>query len=167
MPRVWVSLGSNIHRERCIRGAVAALRTHYGELTLSRVFESAAEDFDGPPFYNLVAGFHTDEHPGELKVRFRTIEDTFGRVRGPERFSSRTLDIDLLTYGDQVLDVDGMELPRDEIDRYAFVLRPLAEVAGDERHPRTGISYRAMWEVFDQAAQPLEPVELDLDSPGE
>ena len=162
MPRVWASLGSNIDRERCIRGAVAALRERYGELIVSRVFESEAVDFEGQPFYNLVLGFHTHESPAALRERFRAIEDAFGRVRGSDRFTSRTLDIDLLTYGDLVLDDDGLELPRDEIDRYAFVLRPLAEVAGDERHPRTGLSYRAMWAAFDQASQPLQPLELDL-----
>jgi 2-amino-4-hydroxy-6-hydroxymethyldihydropteridine diphosphokinase len=162
MPRVWVSLGSNIDRERCIRGAVAALRGRFGELTVSRVFESEAVDFQGQPFYNLVVGFHTQESPAALRVLFRGIEETFGRERGPNRFAPRTLDIDLLTYGDRVMREDGIELPRGEIARYAFVLRPLAEVAGDEIHPQAGRSYRAMWEGFDRSSQPLRPLELDL-----
>ena len=163
MPRVWVSLGSNIDRERCIRGALAALRERYGELTVSRVFESEAVDFEGQPFYNLVVGFHTGESPAALRAQFRSIEDAFGRVRGQERFAPRTLDIDLLTYGDRVMRDDGIELPRDEIARYAFVLRPLAEVAGDEVHPRTGHSSRSLWESFDRDSQPLRPLDLDLD----
>jgi 2-amino-4-hydroxy-6-hydroxymethyldihydropteridine diphosphokinase len=163
MPRVWVSLGSNIDRERCIRGALAALRERYGELTVSRVFESEAVDFEGQPFYNLVVGFHTGERPAALRAQFRSIEAAFGRVRGQERFAPRTLDIDLLTYGDRVMREDGIELPRDEIGRYAFVLRPLAEVAGDEVHPQTGRSYRSLWESFDRDSQPLRPLDLDLD----
>jgi 2-amino-4-hydroxy-6-hydroxymethyldihydropteridine diphosphokinase len=163
MPRVWVSLGSNIDRERCIRGAVAALRERYGELVVSRVFESEAVDFEGQPFYNLVVGFHTGESPAILRAQFRGIEDAFGRVRGRERFAPRTLDIDLLTYGDRAMRDDGIELPREEIARYAFVLRPLAEVAGDEVHPQTGRSYCSMWESFDHGSQPLRPLELDLD----
>jgi 2-amino-4-hydroxy-6-hydroxymethyldihydropteridine diphosphokinase len=163
MPRVWVSLGSNIDRERCIRGAVAALRERYGELVVSRVFESEAVDFEGQPFYNLVVGFHTGESPAILRAQFRDIEDAFGRVRGRERFAPRTLDIDLLTYGDRVIRDDGIELPREEIARYAFVLRPLAEVAGDEVHPQTGRSYRSLWESFDRDSQPLRPLDLDLD----
>ncbi len=162
MLRVWVSLGSNIDRERCIRGAVAALRERHGELTVSRVFESEAVGFEGRPFYNLVVGFHTGESPAALQAQFRGIEDLFGRERGRERFASRTLDIDLLTYGDRVMRDEGIELPRDEIVRYAFVLRPLAEVAGDEVHPQTGRTYRAMWEGFDRSSQSLRPVDLDL-----
>jgi len=107
MPRVWVSIGSNQARERSIRGAVQALRERFGELTLSQVYESEAVGFEGHPFYNLVAGFDTGETVGELNAAFRQIEDAFGRVRGPDKFSPRTLDIDLLTYGDLVGTVDG------------------------------------------------------------
>lgn len=163
MPRVWVSLGSNINRERCIRGAVAALRKRYGALVLSRVFESEAVGFEGQPFYNLVAGFDTEQPPVVLCTHFRAIEDAFGRERGPDKFSPRTLDIDLLTYGDQVRNQDGIALPRDEITRYSFVLGPLAEVAGDEVHPGTGYTYGALWDAFDRYRQPLRPVMLALD----
>ena len=162
MPRCWVSIGSNQERELSIRGAVRALFEHFGELTLSSVYESEAVGFEGRPVYNLVVGLDADETVAALKDVFREIENAFGRVRGPEKFSPRTLDIDLLTYGDFAGTVDGCELPRDEILHYAFVLRPLAEVAGDEIHPVVGRSYRGLWENFDRAAQPLVPVDIDL-----
>ena len=92
----------------------------------------------------------------------REPKEWFGRVRGANRFAPRTLDIDLLTYGDQVIQDDDIEVPRDEITRYAFVLRPLAEVAGEEIHPQTGLSYRAMWEAFDCSGQSLRPLEFEL-----
>jgi 2-amino-4-hydroxy-6-hydroxymethyldihydropteridine diphosphokinase len=163
VPRVWVSLGSNIDRERCIRGAVAALRERYGALILSRVFESDAVGFEGQPFYNLVVGFDTEQPPVALCTHFRAIEDAFDRERGPDKFSPRTLDIDLLTYGDQATNDGGVALPRDEITRYAFVLGPLAEVAGDEVHAGSGRTYRALWEAFDRDRQPLRPVRLELE----
>lgn len=163
MPRVWVSIGSNQERERSIRGAVQALRERFGELTQSSVYESDAVGFEGQPFYNLVAGFDAGGTAAALKDVFREIENAFGRVRGPEKFSPRTLDIDLLTYADFVGMVDGCELPRDEIFSYAFVLRPLAEVAGDEVHPVVRRTYRELWEDFDQAAQPLATVAFDFD----
>ena len=161
--RVWLSLGSNIERERNLSTAIAALRERFGELTLSRVYESAAVGFDGENFFNLVAGFWSSEPVSDLQAALRAIEHACGRRRDGGRFAPRTLDIDLLTYGERVLESDGVRLPRDEIIRYAFVLCPLAEVAGDERHPVSGDRYRELWERFDSASQPLWPVELTLD----
>jgi 2-amino-4-hydroxy-6-hydroxymethyldihydropteridine diphosphokinase len=158
MLRVWVGIGSNIDRERHIRGALEDLRRAFGELVVSPVYESPAMGFEGEPFYNLVAGFLSDRPPLELTARLRAIEEAHGRRRDGPKFSSRTLDIDLLTLGDQVLRLGRLELPRDEILKYAFVLRPLADVAPDERHPQLGRSYRELWQGFDQAAQPLWPV---------
>ena len=163
MARVWVSIGSNQDRERCIRGAVDSLRERFGALTVSPVYESEAVGFEGAAFLNLVVGFDTGEAVATLNRVLREIEDAFGRVRGPEKFSPRTLDLDLLTYGEAVGTLDGCELPRDEILRYAFVLRPLADVAGDERHPVEGRSYRALWGDFDDASPPMRRVEMDLE----
>jgi 2-amino-4-hydroxy-6-hydroxymethyldihydropteridine diphosphokinase len=163
MERVWVSIGSNQDRERCVRGAVTALRERFGDLILSPVYESDALGFEGEPFLNLVAGFETDEPVAAISRFLRATEDAFGRVRGPDRFSPRTLDLDLLTYGDRVGRVDSCELPRDEILQYAFVLLPLADAAGEEIHPVLGRSYRALWGDFDAGAQPMSPVDMDLE----
>jgi 2-amino-4-hydroxy-6-hydroxymethyldihydropteridine diphosphokinase len=162
MSRVWLSLGSNIDRERHIRGAVQALRETFGELIVSRVYESESVGFKGGAFFNLVVGFDTERPPQELCRFFRTIEAAHGRERCGEKFASRTLDIDLLIYGDQTIKQGKVEIPREEITQYAFVLLPLAEVAGDERHPVLGMSYRELWQGFDGAGQVLEPVEFDL-----
>jgi 2-amino-4-hydroxy-6-hydroxymethyldihydropteridine diphosphokinase len=158
--RVFLSIGSNIDRETNIRAGVAALRECFGELRLSTVYESEAVGFEGDPFYNLVAGFETDITPEELVAALRAIEDRHGRVRTGPRFSSRTLDIDLLLYGDAVFDAPVV-IPRKEITRNAFVLLPLAELAPDAVHPLTGKTYAAMWEAFDKASQPLWPVAFD------
>lgn len=148
MPWVWLSLGSNIDREANLRGAVAALREAFGPLRLSSVYETPAEGFVGEPFYNLVAGVVVDIDPAALRQRLRRIEDAHGRVRGGEKFAPRTLDIDILTYGDLV--DETQDIPRDEILRYAFVLGPLAEVAADERHPGLQRSYGDLWAAFDE-----------------
>ena len=153
MSWVWVSVGSNIDRERHIRGAIQALRDRFGELRLSSVYETPAEGFDGDPFYNLVAGFHPDRSPAELHELLRDIEAAHGRDRVGPKFSARTLDIDLLTYDDRVTEEGGKALPRDEIVKYAFVLGPLAEVAAGERHPQLGISYGELWADFDARAR--------------
>jgi 2-amino-4-hydroxy-6-hydroxymethyldihydropteridine diphosphokinase len=164
MPRVWVSIGSNVDRDRNIGGALVDLRRAFGSLVVSQVYESDAVGFAGDAFYNLVAGFDTDKDIAKLVACFRAIEVAHGRKRGGNKFAPRTLDLDLLTYGAQVVERDGLKLPRAEILDYSFVLGPLAEVAGSERHPVLGRRYRDLWREFDQASQPLRPVAVDLDS---
>jgi 2-amino-4-hydroxy-6-hydroxymethyldihydropteridine diphosphokinase len=162
MAWVWLSIGSNIDRERHIRGGVRDLRDQFGELVLSTVYETPSEGFDGDPFYNLVAGFETDLPPEQLHPILRAIEDAHGRERSGPKFSARTLDIDLLTYGDEVTERGGKALPRDEVLKYAFVLGPLAEVAPTEVHPLVGRSYAELWQDFDPAARAaMRPVTFD------
>ena len=164
MPRVWVSIGSNVDRERSIRGAVRLLRERFGPLLLSPVYESEAVGFEGHPFLNLVAGFDAEKPVGEIDRILRRIEDAFGRERGPEKFAPRTLDIDLLTYGDRVGLIDRCEIPRDEILRYAFVLAPLAEIAGEDRHPVAKKSYRDLWDLFAGEREGVVPVPFDWEA---
>ncbi len=163
MPQVWLSIGSNIDRERNICGAVRSLREAFGKLVLSSVYESKAVGFAGDPFYNMVIGLGTDLPVRSLNSCFRDIEKKHGRVRGGEKFASRTLDIDLLLYGDEVVNGEGIEIPRNEITQYAFVLRPLAEVAGGMRHPVDGRAYQELWAVFDSSQQQLWRVNLNLE----
>lgn len=146
MTRVYLSIGSNIDRERNIRGGLEALERDFGPLMLSPVYESEAVGFEGEPFFNLVVGLDTELSVGELAARLHEIEVQHGRVRHERKFSSRTLDIDILTRGDAVGEFDGVKLPRDEILKHAFVLLPLADLAPDDRHPELGISYRQLCE---------------------
>jgi 2-amino-4-hydroxy-6-hydroxymethyldihydropteridine diphosphokinase len=161
MARVWISLGSNINREQNIRAALHDLHGEFGSLLISRVYESEAVGFSGDAFYNLVVGIDTDRPVQDLMTLFRAIESAHGRTREGGGFASRTLDIDLLTYGDQIMTVKGAHLPRDEITRYAFVLLPLSELAGDSVHPELGETYRTLWARFDQTSQRLWPVPFE------
>ena len=162
MARVYVSIGSNIEREANIRAAVQALRECFGTLTLSSVYENRPIGFEGENFYNLVAAFDTDESPEAVTAILHDIERRLGRERGTLRFSSRTIDLDLLLYGDLVQRNAELRIPRPEITEYACVLRPLAELAPKARHPRSGETFAALWARFDQTAQPLTPVALEL-----
>ncbi len=158
MARVYVSVGSNIDRERNIAMALRLLEARFGRLLRSSVFESAAVGFDSAPFYNLVVGFDTRETPREIQDVLHSIEEASGRIR-TTGLSARTLDLDLLLYDDLVTEVDGMVLPRKDITRYAFVLAPLAEIAGSLRHPVSGERYADMWSEFDAAGQVLSRVD--------
>ena len=82
------------------------------------------------------------------------IEDVCGRERN-QSLSARTMDLDLLLYADLVVDVAGLSLPRSDISRYAFVLCPLAEIAGEQKHPVSGERYTDMWAAFDEPGQVL------------
>ncbi len=160
--RCWISVGSNIDRETSIRGAVDDLRAAFGPLVISPVYETDAVGFDGDPFYNLVVGIETDQTVAEIRQTLRAIEDARGRLRESEKFAPRTLDLDLLTWGDAVGVVDGYELPRDEILKYVFVLAPLADVAPNERHPADGRTYGHLWSDMAVRAEPPSVVDLAL-----
>lgn len=158
MPRVFVGIGSNIDRERSVRAGVEELKKSYGEVQLSDVYESDAVGFEGDAFYNLVAVFDTDDEVDQVVANLARIEDLHGRVRNGERFAARTLDLDLLLFGDAIITTEKYHVPRDEIPRYAFVLWPLAEIAPDMRHPETGETFAGMWEKFDKRNQALRPI---------
>jgi 2-amino-4-hydroxy-6-hydroxymethyldihydropteridine diphosphokinase len=160
--RIYVSIGSNIERESNIRSSVLALRECFGALILSQVYENQPIGFEGENFYNLVVAIDTDESPEAVTAILHDIERQHGRKHGSSRFSSRTLDLDLLLYGDLLYEQATLSLPRSEIDEYACVLRPLAELAPEMRHPRTGETFASLWARFDQSAQPLTPVALEL-----
>ncbi len=162
MPRIYLSLGSNLDRERHLREAVAALRTHFGELALSPVYENAPVGFEGPDFYNLVVAFDSALDVHEVAAVLRRIEAAAGRDRSQPRFSSRSLDVDLLLYGDAVRDEPGLVLPRPEILSYAFVLRPLADLAPQLVHPVRQQTMATLWKALAPAAPPLRALELVL-----
>ena len=158
MSQVYVSVGSNLDRERNIATALQVLTDRYGELQQSSVYESAAVGFDSAPFYNLVLGFSTQESPRVIQDQLHAIEDRCGRQR-TATLSARTLDLDLLLYDDRVMTDGKLVLPREDINRYAFVLGPLAEIAGTARHPVTAVSYADMWAAFDDSDQLLTRID--------
>lgn len=160
MTRIYLGIGSNIDREASLRAGLDALRALLGPLDLSPVYDSPAMGFSGDAFLNMVAGADTDLPLAQLATSLRDIETRHGRAANARRFSPRRLDIDILTYGNLAGLVDGVELPRGEILEHAFVLRPLAELAPEARHPVSGQTYSEIWASFDQSSQPLRRVKL-------
>src|SRR3954470_8313521 len=132
---VYLGLGSNIDRAKYITSGLNALADLFGELKISPVYESKSVGFNGSNFFNVVVGIYTELTIADLCEQLKKIEDQNDRVRTGPKFSPRTLDIDILTYGDFVGTESGVELPRTEITNNAFVLLPLAEIAPNELHP--------------------------------
>lgn len=164
MAQVYVSLGSNIDPQRHIPQCLYQMQQRFGELVVSTVYENEPIGFDGNPFWNLVVGFQTDMAPKTLADWLHRLEERAGRIRGDEKFAARTLDADLLLYDDLVINQGGLTLPRDEIVKYPFVLRPLAEIAPHVVHPTRGQALGVIWEAFgDKQINPLRPVDLDTD----
>ncbi len=162
MAQVYVSAGSNIDREYNIRSGIRALRDRFGELLLSSVHDCPAIGFEGDDFYNLVVGFETDETVEQVSEILNDIERDHRRSRSRKRFVSRTLDLDLLLYDNLILNDDKISLPRNDITRYAFVLGPLTEIAGERRHPFNGKRFSVLWDGFDASGQPMQ-VLMDFD----
>ncbi len=145
MARVYVGVGSNIDPERAVGSGLAALEAAFGNLTVSPVYRNPPVGFEGADFLNLVVGFDAGVDVETVVEELHAIEAAHGRRRDLPRFSARTLDLDLLLYADRVLDIPGLRLPREEITRHAFVLRPLADIAADERHPVLGERFADLW----------------------
>jgi 2-amino-4-hydroxy-6-hydroxymethyldihydropteridine diphosphokinase len=163
MARVYVGMGSNIDPEAHVRQGLQILREVFGEIVVSPVYESAAVGFVGDRFYNLVVGFDTRLDPRALEQQLHEIEYRCGRQRGTPRFSSRALDLDLLLYDDLVVDEEDVKIPRGDILEYAFVLRPLADIAGELEHPVAGQRIAELWQDFgNKDSQELRRVELTL-----
>lgn len=158
MARVYVSVGSNMERERNVRSGLQCLEQRFGSLIVSSIYQSEAIGFEGDDFFNLVVGFDTEADAYGVVLCLHDIEASHQRCRSMPRFAPRTLDLDLLLYDDLVLEADGLQLPRAEIARHAFVLCPLAEVAGQMCHPVLGKTFSELWRAFDKQGERLHPV---------
>ena len=160
--QVYVGIGSNIKRQEHITSGIKYLQEKFGPLQLSPVYVTAAVGFDGDDFYNLVAGFKSELAASAIEQSLKQIERENGRDHQQAKFSARTLDIDLLLYDEMILHEQGISVPRDEILKYAFVLKPLADIAANLIHPETGQSIQAHWDAFNQNEQTLERIEIEV-----
>lgn len=159
----YLCLGSNIQPEENIRFAVAHLHRNFVDLRMSNIYKSSAVGFVGDDFLNLAVAVRTDYTLDQLLAYTDALEQEAGRVRLRRgRYDSRTLDVDVVMYGDLIGQHLGREWPSDDIEKDAHVLLPLSEIAGCERHPVTGLEFEQLWQNFDQGQQTLERVDIAL-----
>lgn len=159
--RVYLGLGSNVDADNNIAQGIHALATAFDDVRLSPAYRTEAVGFEGDDFINLAAACSTSMQPLELKAWLNVLEARHGRDRSLPKFSDRTLDIDVLLYGDLWVRLPGLELPRPEIETFAHVLRPLADLAPDFVHPVRRKSLAEMWAEF-----PDKPLMETAELPG-
>lgn len=154
---IYAGLGSNVDPARHLKHAIGELRRLYGRVEQSPIYRNPAVGFTGDDFLNLVVRFRSDCSPEELERLFSALEHAAGRRepdnKGTQEFGPRTLDVDLLLYGSTI--DPAARLPRSDILQYAFVLRPLAELAPDLVHPLTGRTLESHWRAVEAQGPPM------------
>lgn len=160
--RVLVAAGSNIEPVRNLGLAAREIARAFPGAAFSSAYRNAAVGFDGPDYINYVAAFDTTLKPREVVDRLHAIEALCGRPRHAPKWAPRSMDLDLLLYGDVVMDETGLELPRPDLLRRAYMLGPAAELAPTLVHPTLGVTLHDLWSRFDRSAHAMEQVPLDL-----
>jgi 2-amino-4-hydroxy-6-hydroxymethyldihydropteridine diphosphokinase len=147
MHRAYLSLGSNLEAQRHLPFALRALRERFGYVLCSPVYITPAVGFAGPDFWNLACGLDCTLTIEALHRALRAIEDAALRDRSQARFSSRTLDIDILFFDDLIhRGADHLQVPRPEL-QHAFVLKPACDIAPDYAVPGDGRRLATMWQA--------------------
>lgn len=160
MRTAYLSLGSNIDARTHIAAATSELEQAFENVAFSPLYQCPAVGFEGDDFINLVARIDTALGPLELKRYLYDLENDHGRDRSAAKWSSRTLDIDILLYDDLVVFSPELEIPRDEILTAAHVLRPLADLAPELVHPVCDVPIGALWRDFPREKDSLTPIAL-------
>lgn len=161
MTHVFVAAGSNVEPERHLSTALRALAAAYDPLSLSPAYRNQAVGFTGADFINLVVGFRTGDEVREVRQQLQKIEAACDRPPGAPKWAPRTMDLDILLFGDLVSDQPGLVIPRPDLVQRPYMLKPMADIAPDVRHPVSGKTMLELWRAFDAGAHSLIEVSLD------
>lgn len=137
---VFISIGSNLYAEKNI----SLVKDHLDllfDVTYSSIYKTPAEGFVGEDFLNRVCKFETEMNPYEIRRILKEIEKDMGRTIDQKGMSNRVIDLDLILYGDFEINDLELEIPSADIEKYKFVLEPLAEIAPNFIHPILKVSY--------------------------
>jgi 2-amino-4-hydroxy-6-hydroxymethyldihydropteridine diphosphokinase len=158
MPRVFVAAGSNVNAEQNLATASREMARSFPDLQCSPWYRNKAVGFEGDDFINFVAGFSTELPVHEVVRRLREIEELCGRPHGAPKWAPRSMDLDILLYGDLVCEEPGLKLPRPDLLKRPFMLGPLADLVPELDHPTLHVTIGELWRQFDQSSHPMTRV---------
>ena len=158
--QAYVAAGSNVDPVVNLRKALDLLAARYESLRVSPAYRNAAVGFTGDDFVNLVVGIATAQPVRELLGELHAVEEACGRARLHPKWAPRAMDLDVLVYGDLVVDEPDLKLPRPDLVRRAYMLKPLVDLAPELRHPTLGTTMRELWRGVEATAPVLTPIDL-------
>jgi len=165
---VFVAAGSNVEPLVHLRRALDLLAARFAPLRVSRAYVNPAVGFEGADFVNLVVAFGTALGVHEVIAGLQQAEAACGRAREAPKWAARSMDLDILLYGDLICDEPGLVLPRPDLVRRPYMLGPMAELAPQLRHPVLGRSMESLWqELAARDRHPMRNVELGWPVRGE
>ncbi len=160
MTDVFVAAGSNVEPHKNLRAALTALEQVYRPLRISPAYRNKAVGFAGDDFINLVVGFSTDDPVAGVRRQLQAIEALCGRPPDAPKWAPRTMDLDILLYGDLISTDPGLVLPRPDLLRRPYMLKPMADIAPQVVHPLLHRTMRELWDAFDAAGHEMTVVDL-------
>jgi len=160
MTGVYVAAGSNVRPREHLRRALGELEKSFPGLHASPAYQNAAVGFVGEDFINLVVGFETASGLPAVIAELRRIEALCGRARDAPKWAARSMDLDILLFGDQVATLPEVTLPRPDLLKRPYMLGPLADLAPDLVHPLLQRRIGDLWAEFDRGAHAMRSIEL-------
>ena len=144
MKEITISLGSNISPEENLKEASRFISKIFKNVKFSKIYSSKSEGFDGDDFLNQVILCDTELEFEQVIDLLKKIEVSMGRKKEEIKFSDRLIDLDLLTFGEEIINNNGQEVPHKDIEKYPFVLVPLVEICPGKIHPLNRVTFKEM-----------------------
>lgn len=160
MPEVFVAAGSNIEPLRRLKAALAGLERTYAPLTISPAYQNKAVGFEGDDFVNLVVGFSTKDSLERVRARLQEIETDCGRPRDAPKWAPRSMDLDILLYGNESISEPGLVVPRPDLVKRPYMLKPMSDIAPDVMHPTAKRTMRELWAAFEDKDHAMTVVRI-------
>ena len=144
MNEITISLGSNVNPSDNLKRAGDLIINKFNFIKSSKIYSSKSEGFEGEDFLNQVILCDTDLTFENVIKTLKGIEACMGRKKEKKKFSDRLIDLDLLTFGEEIIKKNNQEVPHKDIEKYSFVLVPLAEICPRRIHPLNGLTFKEM-----------------------